>query len=190
MGFELKTNDVKALNTDRVAPFLEQNEDLALAGKISKESIDFLTRQIKAVENVIEEKDGAARTLQKAPHLAGIGKTLGLTIMLETGPISRFAQVGNYCSYCRKVSTKWISNDKKKGKGNKKSGNKYLAWAFSEAAEIARRYYTRGPGILPTQDAKNQRHDSASSPYHTNWREQRITLCEMECPLCRRRIFT
>ena len=45
------------------------------------------------------------------------------------------------CSYCRKVSTKWISNDKKKGKGNKKSGNKYLAWAFSEAAEIARRYY-------------------------------------------------
>jgi len=33
-----------------------------------------------------------------------------------------------------------MSNDKKKGKGNKKSGNKYLAWAFSEASEIARRY--------------------------------------------------
>jgi len=43
-------------------------------------------------------------------------------------------------SYCRKVSTKWISNDKKKGTGNKKNGNKYLAWAFSEAAELARRY--------------------------------------------------
>lgn len=26
------------------------------------------------------------------------------------------------------------------GKGNKKNGNKYLAWAFSEAAELARRY--------------------------------------------------
>src|SRR3970282_465347 len=78
---------------------------------------------------------------KKLLTLQGVGKTLGLTIMLETGPISRFAQVGNYCSYCRKVSTKWISNDKKKGKGNKKSGNKYLAWAFSEAAEIARRYY-------------------------------------------------
>src|SRR5574340_1174141 len=51
-GFRIKTNDIKALNTDRVAPFLEQNEDLALSGKISKESIDFLTRQIKAVENV------------------------------------------------------------------------------------------------------------------------------------------
>jgi hypothetical protein len=27
-----------------------------------------------------------------------------------------------------------------KGKGNKKNGNKYLAWTFSEAAELARRY--------------------------------------------------
>jgi transposase len=60
--------------------------------------------------------------------------------MLETGPITRFAKVGNYVSYCRKVSSQWISNDKTKGKGNRKSGNKYLAWAFSEAAEISRRY--------------------------------------------------
>ena len=36
---------------------------------------------------------------------------------------------------------RWISNDKAKGKGNKKSGNKYLAWAFSEAAEFARRIH-------------------------------------------------
>jgi len=28
----------------------------------------------------------------------------------------------------------------KKGKGNSKNGNKYLAWAFSEAAEFFRRY--------------------------------------------------
>ena len=71
--------------------------------------------------------------------MPGIGKILALTIMLETGPISRFAQVGNYVSYCRKVSSQWSSNGKTKGKGNKKNGNKYLAWAFSEAAELARR---------------------------------------------------
>jgi transposase len=62
---------------------------------------------------------------------------------METGPIGRFAKVGNYVSYCRKVNSKWTSNDKAKGKGNKKNGNKYLAWAFSEAAELARRYDTR-----------------------------------------------
>lgn len=47
--------------------------------------------------------------------------------MLETGDISRFSKVGQYSSYCRKVPSKWSSNNKKKGKGNVKNGNKYLA---------------------------------------------------------------
>jgi transposase len=38
------------------------------------------------------------------------------------------------------VPTSWTSNGKKKGHGNGKNGNKYLAWAFSEAAEFFRRY--------------------------------------------------
>ena len=75
--------------------------------------------------------------LQTVP---GIGKILSLTIMLETGPIDRFPKVGHYVSYCRKVPVTWTSNSKAKGKGNKKNGNKYLAWAYSEAAEFARRY--------------------------------------------------
>jgi hypothetical protein len=42
------------LTTDRVQPLLEGNDDLALAGKVSKDSIDSLSRQIKAIEKVIE----------------------------------------------------------------------------------------------------------------------------------------
>jgi len=139
-GIKLKSGDIKALTTDHVAPFLERNEDLALAGKVSKESIDFLPRQIKTIEAVVEKKIDLREPYDRLLTEPGIGKILGLTVMLETGPIGRFAKVGNYVSYCRKVSTKWISNDKKKGTGNKKNGNKYLAWAFSEAAELARRY--------------------------------------------------
>jgi len=139
-GIKLKVGDIKILSKDRVAPLLERNEDLALAGKVSKESIDFLTRKIKAVEAVVETRIELREPYDRLLTEPGIGKILGLTVMLETGPISRFAKAGNYASYCRKVSSKWISNEKKKGKGNKKSGNKYLAWAFSEAAEIARRY--------------------------------------------------
>lgn len=142
-GFKLKTSDVKALTEDRVAPYLAGNEDLALAGLVSKESIDFLTRQIKKIEAVIENKVELKPPYEKLQSVFGIGKILALTIMLETGPITRFAKVGNYVSYCRKVSSKWLSNDKVKGKGNKKSGNKYLAWAYSEAAEHARRNYTQ-----------------------------------------------
>lgn len=142
-GFKLKTSDVKALCEDRVAPYLTGNEDLALAGMVSKESIDFLTRQIKKIETVIEDRVELKPPYARLQGVFGIGKILALTIMLETGPISRFAKVGNYVSYCRKVSSKWLSNDKVKGKGNKKSGNKYLAWAYSEAAECARRNYTQ-----------------------------------------------
>jgi len=73
--------------------------------------------------------------------IPGVGKILALTIMLESGPIGRFTKAGNYVSYCRKVPSRWTSNGKAKGKGNKKNGNKYLAWAFSEASELSRRYH-------------------------------------------------
>ena len=132
--------EVMALRTDHITPLLKGNEDLELAGKVSKESIDFLTRQIRAIESVVEKKIALQEPYSKLLTIPGIGKILGLTIMLETGPISRFATAGNYASYCRKVSSTWISNEKTKGKGNRKCGNKYLAWAFSEAAELARRY--------------------------------------------------
>jgi transposase len=139
-GQKMKTNDIKRLKENRVHPLLAGNEDLALAGQVSKDTIDFLTRQIRAIETFIEKKvelRGAYRQLETIP---GIGKILGLTVMLEAGPIERFEKVGNFASYCRVVSSLWTSNGKAKGKGNKKNGNKYLSWAFSEAAELARRF--------------------------------------------------
>ena len=62
----------------------------------------------------------------------GIGEVLSTVILLETGDIARFADVGNYASYCRCVSSRHESNGKKKGEGNTKNGNRYLAWAFVE----------------------------------------------------------
>ena len=43
-----------------------------------------------------------------------------MTIMLETGAITRFLKVGNYASYCRKVPTQWTSNDKIERQGQQK----------------------------------------------------------------------
>ena len=70
----------------------------------------------------------------------GIGEILATTIMLETGTVERFAAVGNFASYARCVDSKRVSNGKKKGEGNVKNGNRYLAGAFIEAAQFARRY--------------------------------------------------
>jgi transposase len=69
--------------------------------------------------------------------IPGLSKILSMTIILETGKVECFPEIGNFFSLCRKVPTEWKSNDIKKGKGNLKKGNKYLAWAFSEAAEFA-----------------------------------------------------
>ena len=43
-------------------------------------------------------------------------------------------------SYCRCVNSTRITNGKKKGENNRKNGNKYLSWAYVEAANFARRY--------------------------------------------------
>src|SRR3954471_8335210 len=63
-----------------------------------------------------------------------------MTITMEVGDIKRFASAGNFASYCRTVEAKRTSNSKKKGENNQKCGNKYLSWAFVEAANFARRY--------------------------------------------------
>jgi transposase len=120
---------------------LERNEDLALAGRVSKEAIDHLTGQIRKIEGVVEKKIKLKEEYRYLLTLYGVGKILSLTIMLETGPISRFETVGDYVSYCRKVPSQWTSNGKRKGTGNSKNGNRYLAWAYSEASEFARRLY-------------------------------------------------
>jgi transposase len=140
LGSKLKANDVKVLMEDRVTPLFQGNEDLALAGRVSKEAVDFMTRQIKAIETTIEGKRQLSSPYDRLLSIPGVGKILALTIMLETGPIGRFQKVANYASYCRKVPSARFSNDKKKGRGNRKNGNKYLAWAFSEASDHARLY--------------------------------------------------
>jgi transposase len=86
--------------------------------------------------------------------------------MLETGDIERFANVGNYASYCRCVGSRKISNGKRKGSGNTKNGNKYLAWAFVEAANFAIRFNSKIKGFYQKKEIQDQRdcgHQSSSA---------------------------
>lgn len=76
----------------------------------------------------------------KLKTLPGVGIILGLTITMEVGDIKRFADAGHFASYCRTVDARRVSNQKQKGANNSKCGNKYLSWAFVEAANFARRY--------------------------------------------------
>lgn len=72
------------------------------------------------------------------------------------------------------MHTKWTSNGKQKGKGNRKNGNKYLAWAFSEAAELARRFNPQARGYYQRKMQKTKfmvahnalAHKLARAAYH------------------------
>ena len=96
--------------------------------------------QVRQVEKWIIASHTRAAEQTALRSVPGIGLILGLTIALETGDIARFAHVGDYASYCRMVKSERISNGKKKGQGNRKCGNRYLAWAWIEAANFALRY--------------------------------------------------
>jgi transposase len=65
--------------------------------------------------------------------IPGVGKILSLVMLYEIQNISRFERVQNFSSYARLIKPQKESAGKVKGAGNRKMGNAYLKWAFSEA---------------------------------------------------------
>jgi len=114
--------------------------DVALAMKSNVAVINALNLEIGRLESRLLEGVKLRPEYARLKSIPGIGDVLATIIMLETGDIARFAQVGNFASYARCVDSARYSNGKKKGEGNTKNGNAYLVWAFVEAANFARRY--------------------------------------------------
>ncbi len=139
-GEILEASQIKRLTQDVVSQVCKGDEALELSGRTTKAVIDCLTRQIQQIERCVLKQIRLEKSFLNLLTLPGVGEILALTILLETGPIERFPKVGQYASYCRLVSSQWTSNQKVKGAGNVRNGNRYLAWAYSEGSEHARRY--------------------------------------------------
>ena len=110
-----------------------------LIAQVQLEHIEALDRSIRRIEKAVL---GCARQIALYPRLLtlpGVGKILGMTITMEVGDIARFRTDGDFASYCRTVDSRRLSNGKQKGQNNPKCGNKYLSWAFVEAANFAKR---------------------------------------------------
>ena len=116
------------------------NPEKVMAIDASLEVIDTFTKQIKRLEKAVLVHINPNPLFDLLQTVNGIGKILALTILLEVGAIQRFDNAGQYASYCRCVSSQRLSNGKKKGKGNRKNGNRYLSWAYAEAATFGIRY--------------------------------------------------
>jgi transposase len=135
LGMHMKSDDVKKLDEQHVRT-LFHDPHLFLAVNASLTIMRGLAGEITSIERAVLKQAKLKKEFQGLLTLPGVGDILGLTIMLEAGDIRRFKQVGNYSSYCRCVQSTRTSNGKMKGEGNK-----YLSWAYVEAAHIAKRYY-------------------------------------------------
>ena len=155
-GGSLSCNKIKKLQPDEVSALLPCEEN-AMAVNSNLSVMQTLQEQIKILEQAIQKKAKLRAEYAVLKTVPGIGIILALTIMLETGPIERFAKVGNYASYCRCVGTTRLSNGKQKGKGNAKNGNRYLSWAFVEAANFAIRYNDNIKAYYQRKQAKTNR---------------------------------
>ena len=146
-----------AINKEENVERLFEDPHVILAGQANVAVINFLGLKIKEIERIVLKTMRLQPEFKKLTSVYGIGKILAMTIALETGEINRFPKVGNYASYCRCVSSQRLSNEKKKGLNNRKNGNKYLSWAFLEAANFAKRHYPSARSFYQRKLAKTNK---------------------------------
>jgi Transposase IS116/IS110/IS902 family. len=116
-GSRLSADRIRRLSEAEVDQLLPQ-ADLALAVKGNLSVYHCLVEQIARLEKVVKARMKLQPSFRQLLTIDGIGAILGLTIMLETGEIGRFAGVGQFASYCRCVGSQKLSNGKKKGSAN------------------------------------------------------------------------
>ncbi|WPL13537.1 IS110 family RNA-guided transposase [Thiorhodovibrio litoralis] len=134
-GERLSANQIKTLDVDTYRDRLP--EPIVVGALVTAQSMRVLDHLIDLLEQDVHRRLHDQEDFRLLTTIPGVGKILGATIALETGTIKRFPGPGQYASYARCTNTQKISNGKTKGRGNKKNGNKYLAWAFMEAAHHA-----------------------------------------------------
>jgi len=155
-GKGISGDEVRKLTDKAISKICGGDATLSLAIKSSMTMLRCFNEQIAELERVVMLQAKLKPEFKQLLTIQGIGKILGMTIMYEAGDMARFAKVGQFASYARCVESSRWSNGKKKGDGNRKNGNKYLAWAFIEAAHYAVRFNERIRGFYQRKKAKTK----------------------------------
>jgi transposase len=153
-GQGISIREIRKLDEAEVGQACGGNRLRELAMQSNLAVLRCLDEQIRELERQVLAEAKLKPAFKQLLTIDGIGNILGMTIMLEAGNMDRFAKVGQFASYARCVSSSRWSNGKKKGEGNRKNGNKYLAWAFLEAAHFAIRYNERIRRFYQRKSAK------------------------------------
>jgi transposase len=155
LGLNMSGREIKRLKPEEVDDLFDC-PNLGFMANNSLKAINFLKKIILDIEKKVESQVKMRKEFLMLLTIPGIGNILGLTINLEVGDIGRFPAVGDYSSYCRCVESKRLSNGKKKGENNKKNGNRYLAWAYVEAAQFCRRFCVKAQSFYQSKAAKTK----------------------------------
>ena len=107
-GTRISSNQVKQLTAELVDQ-MPLPEEVALAMKTNVAVITTLSAQITLIEKRLQGNMKERSEYGLLTSVPGIGQVLATTILLETGPIDRFAHAGNYASYAV-ASIRYISS--------------------------------------------------------------------------------
>ena len=118
-----------------------KNENTCLKAGHYLMAMHHLSLQIQQLEEQIKAQElknylTCHRYLPRLYSMKGCGFILGSIIATEIVDINRFRTDKEFVSYCRLSPAVRLSNEKKKGDGNRKNGNAYLSWAMTELANL------------------------------------------------------
>lgn len=126
--------------------------------------IDQLSVKLLTLEQHIDHTLASSPEIRLLQTLPGVGKTLAPVLWLEIGDIDRFARAENLASYAGLVPRVISSGGHTHHGGVCRNINRYLKWAFVEAANCAAhlRTYREGHiGLLYQRLAPNKGHGRA-----------------------------
>ncbi|MFQ5795321.1 MAG: transposase, partial [Candidatus Bipolaricaulia bacterium] len=107
------------------------------------EVLDEVQEQIDQLEARMKERIQVTEKMKLLKTLPGVGDILAIVIEREVGCIDRFPDNGRLASYCGTTPKVRASGGKVRHGRTRPDVNRYLKWAFIEAANVVVRHQNR-----------------------------------------------
>jgi len=115
------------------------------ANTLLLEEVDAVQNQIKRLEERMEEVLEDTPQVQLLRTLPGVGRILSAVIALEIGDVKRFPSAGHLASYAGTTPRVSSSGGKTHFGKLRADANRFLKWAYIEAANVVARFHKQRP---------------------------------------------
>jgi len=107
--------------------------------------LDFVSSQVRQLEERLEQLVKVSEAMQWLLTMPGVGVILAATIALEIGEVERFPSAMHLASYAGTTPRVHASGGKVRYGPLRSDVNRYLKWAFAEAANSVALHHRRCP---------------------------------------------